>query len=147
MIGLSTLHVTCQKILGLWPIINSMSLLNLLGSNKREMLGQLSVHETIHKRQPCSFIRYVKQPVWPCVCSCSCCTGRKQNYHRMFSTYTFYNSTFMAFISRKRSFPHCSPLSCFINRYGCTCVLSLLWRLTHYCSSKFRVQCSFTSCF
>lgn len=119
MIGLSTLHVTCQKILGLWPIINSMSLLNLLGSNKTEMLGQLSVHESIHKRQPCSFIRYVKQPVWPCVCStCSCCTGRKQTYHRMFSTYTFYNSTFMAFISRKRFFPHCSPLSSFISRYA-----------------------------
>ena len=27
--GLTTLHVTCQKMLGLWPIMNSMSLLNL----------------------------------------------------------------------------------------------------------------------
>lgn len=30
--GLITLHVACQKILGLWPIMNSMSLLNLLES-------------------------------------------------------------------------------------------------------------------
>ena len=27
--GLTTRHVTCQKMLGLWPIMNSMSLLNL----------------------------------------------------------------------------------------------------------------------
>lgn len=34
--GLITLQVTCQKILGLWPIINSISLLNLQRCNKRE---------------------------------------------------------------------------------------------------------------
>lgn len=34
--GLITLHVACQKILGLWPTMNSMSLLNLLESNERE---------------------------------------------------------------------------------------------------------------
>ena len=27
--GLTALHVTCQKALGLWPIMNSTSLLNL----------------------------------------------------------------------------------------------------------------------
>ena len=36
--GLITLHVTCQKMLGLWPIMNSMSLLNL----DTEVGGELS---------------------------------------------------------------------------------------------------------
>lgn len=34
--GLTTLHVICQKMLGLWPIINSMSLLNLEAEANRE---------------------------------------------------------------------------------------------------------------
>lgn len=29
--GLTSLHMTCQKMLGLWPTMNSMSLLNLEG--------------------------------------------------------------------------------------------------------------------
>lgn len=34
--GLTARHVICQKMLGLWPIINSMSLLNLEAEARRE---------------------------------------------------------------------------------------------------------------
>lgn len=54
--GLTTLHVTCQKIFGLWPTINSMSLLNLFGSNKRGMQCQLCVYESVHRRPTWTFI-------------------------------------------------------------------------------------------
>lgn len=37
--GLTTLHMTCQKMLGLWPIINSMSLLNLDTAGRKPSLG------------------------------------------------------------------------------------------------------------
>lgn len=47
--GLTTLHVTCQKMLGLWPIMNSMSLLNLqqkpesLEAHEGQRLTRLSI--------------------------------------------------------------------------------------------------------
>lgn len=37
--GLTTLHMTCQKMLGLWPIINSMSLLNLDTAGRKPSPG------------------------------------------------------------------------------------------------------------
>lgn len=33
MMGLINLHVACQKILGLWPIMKTRSSLNLLGEH------------------------------------------------------------------------------------------------------------------
>lgn len=132
--GLITLHVACQKIFGLWPTINSMSLLNLFGSNEIEMQCQPSVYEGAYRRPTWTFI----------ICRlCTCCHWLC--YIVLHWTITIFSFSLIAFQCRiswtfthfycfyqqcSWYFPHSALTPCYITRYPVSPYLSC--RLTLY---------------